>query len=120
MTQKRDSHELLLPSGPFGIGRILYKWREDRDLAAGRPQTQERLVFVWYPSSIQQAGTGKTFASAWNYSRANQLLVETHTQEQPPIAKGANLFPVLLFYPSLNSSSAAYRLRLRIWLATAT
>ncbi len=106
-TQKPDAHELLLPSGPFGIGRVLYEWQEDQDITAGRPQARNRFVFVWYPSPAPE-GTTKPFASIWNYSRANQQLVQTHTLEKPPIVKGSHLFPVLLFYPSVNSSSAAY------------
>jgi hypothetical protein len=111
MAERRNTHELLLPSGPFGIGRVLYRWQEARDLPTGRRQVQERAVFVWYPAAVEQ-GAIKRLTSVWNYSRANQLLVETHTLEKPLIAKGSNLFPVLLFYPSMNSSSAAYTMQI--------
>jgi predicted dienelactone hydrolase len=107
IAQRPDTHELLLPSGPFSVGRVLYEWPEDPELIVGRPQAQRRAAFVWYPSSVEQP-TATPLMSAWNYSRANRLLVQTHTLEKPPIAKGSNLFPVLLFYPSMNSSSAAY------------
>lgn len=107
MAKQQDTHELLLPSGPLGVGRVLYEWPQDRDSVAGKPQTQRRFVFVWYPSSPERSKT-KPIASVWNFSKANQLLVETHTVENPPIATGSSLFPVLLFYPSMNSSSAAY------------
>ena len=107
IARKRESHELLIPSGPYTVGRILYRWVEDRDLAAGRPQARTRLVFVWYPSSNEPAAAHR-FQSVWDYSKANQLFVETHTLERPPVANGSSLFPVLLFYPSMNSSSAAY------------
>jgi hypothetical protein len=111
--QKQHRHELLLPSGRYGIGRVLYRWPQPQAIVAGRPDIETRTVFVWYPSNFQKpAGFEQerrhTYANVWDYSRANQMLVETHTLEKPPIASGSNRFPIILFYPSMNTSSAAY------------
>jgi predicted dienelactone hydrolase len=107
MARKPNANEFQIPSGPFGVGRVLYEWPQQPDAANGRTNAQSRNVFVWYPSSVSQ-GANKGVTSVWNYSKVKQVFLQTHTLEKAPIAQWSDLFPVLLFYPAMNSSSAAY------------
>src|SRR6266403_18525 len=48
---------LLMPTGPFAVGRTQYAWRDSAhlDALAPQPDTKRQLVvWIWYPAAPQQ------------------------------------------------------------------
>src|SRR6267142_4578283 len=113
---------LPLPSGPYGVGRASFDWIDPNrvaDMAEDRGPKSELMVYLWYPTEATSSEVESTlfpgakqidaspdfseFLKAkvfgGNWPRVVSGAITTHAQENAPIAKSPNVFPVVLFSP---------------------
>lgn len=118
--QKRVVAKLPQPSGKFGIGRVRFDWidrQRPEPLSAEPNAHRELMVYLWYPtaqkSTRNHEGTylpgainiektqGTTrikqqvFGDSWPLVLSGAIT--SHAQENAPLAKSKNPFPVILF-----------------------
>ena len=119
-----NSLTLPVPTGPYGVGRIVVDWRDDGriDPFAPTPGTPRELpVWIWYPAprsatepraeympprvreamQPNPALVVRLVLSTLTTDRAN---VTSHALDAPPLATSAHAFPVLLLKPALGSA----------------
>jgi predicted esterase len=122
--------KLPLPSGRFGIGRIGYDWTDSsrRDRYSTEPSVhRELMVYIWYPTGENpEKVKGVYMPGAKQMDQApelqNQILDEfgpswpfivtgaifSHAAEGAPVAKGREVFPVVLLSHGLGGTGFDY------------
>jgi predicted dienelactone hydrolase len=102
-------YELPFPSGSFAIGQVSYRFTDTptEPLPDSATGVHELNVLIWYPASINSY-TSERLQNVWNFSRATETFVQTHTVLGASIARGVRRFPLILFRPAVGNSSAAY------------
>jgi predicted dienelactone hydrolase len=111
--------ELPAPTGPFAVGQTMtYAKDDDRpELWTDDPKDRRELpLMVWYPADADTTAPLADYSpyppdkmrGALAVERGRGKVLVTHTHADPPLAKGINKFPVILFSPGGGSSPAAY------------
>jgi dienelactone hydrolase len=116
------------PTGPFGIGRVGFDWIDTTrpDRFSSDPQAhREIMVYLWYPTSKQTArdaylpGAAKfdgapeiqrrmrdEYEANWQWIVSGAIF--SHVQENAPVIKTPNRFPLVVFSHGLGGSGFEY------------
>lgn len=105
--------ELPRPSGPYGIGTLVYHWvDEDRPemFTTARDDRRELMVQVWYPAAVDPSGPRTPYVedarTLVDLARliglpdaafADLQLVKTHARPAAPVAPDEASYPLILF-----------------------
>src|SRR5579875_2584389 len=119
-----------VPSGPFGIGRVGYRWVDTSrpDQYSLEPKAhRELMVYFWYPTSVKsadakglyipggqrmdalpevQARMRQEFGSRWPAMVSGSIF--SHAAERARVANSPRQFPVIIFSHGLGSTSFNY------------
>src|ERR1700740_2291217 len=113
------AHQIPIPSGPFGIGRVGYDWtdesRPDR-YSTEQQAHRELMVYVWYPTSQKDAETTGAYLPAakqmdaipdihhrmqqefeGNWPLIVSGTIASHVSDSAPVARNPKHFPVVFF-----------------------
>jgi hypothetical protein len=78
-TQKGSSHsdlpKLPQPSGPFGVGRVVFDWIDPNlaaDMSEDRGPHRELMVYVWYPTGFFGVPASASFYRSATKGRNDQ------------------------------------------------
>jgi hypothetical protein len=122
--------QLPSPSGPYGIGRIAYDWKDasrvNSCLNVSKAQ-RELMVYIWYPSLPMRADARGAYIPHAREMDANRevhdsmsegyganwpLIVSgaasSHAVDDAPVAASRTKFPLILFSHGMGSSPFAY------------
>jgi len=124
LIENRHDVTLPLPSGPFGVGRVIDDWIDPSTTDPLSPPpgtTRELLVWIWYPAAKLTAVAFADYlptamrprpeksdaTNPWTYLTRDTSLVRGHSQENADVARGGP-FPVVLLRAGASSSVSNY------------
>ena len=99
--------ELPTPSGPFGVGRVVYSAEATRNLP----------LVVWYPIDKGSPGTpapynptiaGRLLDAQPDAMEQNLAAVQDHSIAGAPISKARSSYPVIVFWPGYGWQPSRY------------
>jgi len=110
---------LLPPNGPYGVGRIIFHWRDplsDEVLSPWPGDKRELGAWFWYPAVKNDGKDTVPYVDqldllAPSLSKDEVSLarsVQTHAVANAPAATSLKPFPILIFSPGAGSLPALY------------
>jgi predicted dienelactone hydrolase len=113
---------LLVPSGPYAVGRTAYDWVDESrsdPLADRAGEKRELPVWVWYPAEAGPGQTAGYLPPAWlkaqdanaglgKYIESNYSSIQTHSHEGAPISGSQGAYPVIVMQPGMGPAPADY------------
>ncbi|HUL72755.1 MAG TPA: hypothetical protein VLT86_06610 [Vicinamibacterales bacterium] len=110
--ERRLEVTLPVPTGPFGVGRAIFDWKDDAtiDPVAPAPGTKrELLVWIWYPAdggssaalddyvpTELQHATGRRGSSLMTLLTRDLSKVRAHSFRNPDMSPRAPSYPVVI------------------------
>ena len=110
--------ELPAPTGPYGVGTLLYDWRDDtreEQWSSDSGRGRELMVQVWYPAVHSEGRETEPYVP--NFERLKPSLnqdwpgmpqFKTHAIFDAPLNPDRRLYPVLIFSHGMNSARFYY------------
>jgi pimeloyl-ACP methyl ester carboxylesterase len=131
MAHATEASQLPEPSGPYGIGRMAYDWIDNSRLDSLGPdpkRNREIMVYLWYPierparepHGAYMPGATLIDADPELHRRMQQEFgtevwaqilsgaIYSHVEENAPVAKKPERFPVVIFSHGAGGSSFKY------------
>jgi predicted dienelactone hydrolase len=110
---------LLPPTGPYGVGRVIFHWRDAARPEVLSPRTTDKRelgVWIWYPAMTDPGRPTVSYidqldAIAKSLPKDQVSLarsIHTHAGLNAPAVNAARLFPILILSPGSGSLPALY------------